>query len=99
MGAMKRLTPTTRRTAAQRSPDEDALLDGLARPAGVRSKATTEPPLAEEAVIMALNEMGLDLAHRIEHDADHDKKTGAAEERGGEIRDAQLMERIWAAVR
>src|SRR5471032_1640304 len=47
--------------------------------------AGPDPALLEEAVVVALQEESLDLAHRVEDDADGDQHAGAAEE----IRDAR----------
>ena len=40
---------------------------------------------------MAHKQVRLDLAHRVEHDADDDQQAGAAEERGHDPRDAELL--------
>ena len=38
------------------------------------------PAFAEEAVLVAGDELGFDLAHGVEHDADDDQERRAAEE-------------------
>src|ERR1700679_1940504 len=54
--------------------------------------AGTDPALLEEAVIVALEKEGLDLAHGVEDDAHRDQHPGAAEEVGDAGRDVQLEE-------
>src|SRR5271166_2426273 len=73
-------------------PYKNVLLHRLAASADGLVKGTAaNAPLAQEPVVVPLDEMRLHLAHRIEHDANENQQAGAAEERGGELRHAELM--------
>ena len=73
------------------SPDERPLLDRFAATGRGPVKAPAEAAFAQKSVIMTLDQVGFHLTHRVQHDADHDQKTGAAEKLRRDIRHAELL--------
>ena len=61
-------------------PDQGRVADGRSSHRGTWGAPAAETALAEESIIMALEQEGLYLAHRVQSHTDNDKKSGSTEE-------------------
>src|SRR5678815_371467 len=72
-------------------PDQCTLLHGLSSASRRAVKAPANPAFAQESIVMTLNQMGLNLAHGIQNNADNDKQTGSPEELRRDVGHIHLM--------
>src|SRR3981081_796672 len=69
-------------------PKERTLFEHLPGCCDRAFKASADSPLAKEPIVMTLNKIGLNLAHRIQNDANDNQKACTSEKTGCHTRDA-----------